>query len=325
MPPGALLRCVVVTDGDTVVGVAPYSVVRSGAGFYKYETAAPLMNSVEPLCAPGREHAVGHAIGGALKDADPTPDTVSLGWLAVGSALPSAVQDGWSGRRPVLIGQPPFAAPRINLPAEGIEAWLASRSRNFRKSFRNDQRKVLAAGYVHRVSTGLDEVVERLEDLRRFYEYRRATREGRGVPFDATFSAVMRDAAASSPPGRLCLATMERPGELIAADVVLRAGVESSAWFGGFEEKQAHLGASRVNIVMCIEDAIVAGDAIFDLGPGVESYKASFTEDRVMLQSHVLARRGLRPLHTPAQLLPYAARKAAARAYGRLRSAGRGG
>jgi CelD/BcsL family acetyltransferase involved in cellulose biosynthesis len=61
------------------------------------------------------------------------------------------------------------------------------------------------------------------------------------------------------------------------------------------------------------------GDAILDLGPGDETYKYWLTDDEVMLQSCLLSRRGLRPFHTPAQLLPFGTRRAAARLVGKFR------
>ena len=64
---------------------------------------------------------------------------------------------------------------------------------------------------------------------------------------------------------------------------------------------------------------MVAGDTVLDLGPGAEPFKYWYTEKEVTLQGHLLSRRGLRPFHTPAQLLSFATRQATARVVGRIR------
>jgi CelD/BcsL family acetyltransferase involved in cellulose biosynthesis len=316
---GAAIRAVVVTDGATVVGVAPFYVVRSGFGFYRYEMAAPLLHGVEPLYSPGRHDEVGKAFAVALASSDPAPDIVSLDWLPAGSPLPSALSTGCAGRGPRIVEGHSFPVPQVHMAGHDFESWLAARSKNFRKSFRSDHRKLVAEGFEFRVSTDALAIAKRLPDLQRLYERRRAARGGLGPLFDRAFMAMVSDAADTVAGGRMRLATMERSGEVIAADLLLGAGGETSAWFGGFDEAWAHLSPGRANVVLSIQDAMQRGDDVFDLGPGAEPYKYWFTDDEVTLQGCILLRRGLRPFHTPAQLLPFAARRPAARLVGRLR------
>ena len=66
LPADALIRTVIISDGTVVVGTAPFFVTRTGAGFYRYSPAAPILNGVVPLAWPGREEEVGEAIGAAL-------------------------------------------------------------------------------------------------------------------------------------------------------------------------------------------------------------------------------------------------------------------
>jgi CelD/BcsL family acetyltransferase involved in cellulose biosynthesis len=319
LPPGALIRTVVVADGDDVVGIAPFYVMRSRFGFYRYLLAAPMLHGVEPLCVPGREEEIGRAIGTALAGAQPSPDTVSLGWMSVGSPLPRAVHGGWPKPGSVLVDEHSFAAPRVLLSGSDFEKWLAERSKKFRKMFRYDHRRLVAEGFEHRVSVEAPDILERLPHLQRLYELRRAVRGGTGPQIDGPFMNMMSEAVVRSPLGRVSISTIERSREVIAIDLIISGGGESSVWLSGFEEAWASMGPNRVNMALCIGDALKAGDAVFDLGPGAEPYKYRFTEDEATLQGHVLSRRGLRPFHTPAQLLPYGARKTAARAVGRLR------
>ncbi len=320
LPVGALIRVVVVTDGDEVIGVAPFSVVRTGFGLSRYELATPLLFGVEPLFAPGREESVASAIGSALAGAEPVPDIVSLDSLPRGSSVPRLVQEGWSRPQPTLVRRHSFPVPEVLFDEGGFEAWFQSRSKAFRKNFRSDQRKLLAAGFEHRVSVDARDIAERLPDFRRLYESRRASRGGAGPPFDDHFMAVVADAAQElSGTGRFRLATVERPGEVIAADLIVSAGGQASAWFGGFDEAWAHLSPSFECIVLTIQHAAEVGDTVYDLGAGAESYKYQFTRDEAMFESSLLVRRGLRPFHSPVQLLPYRARQRLGRVLGSVR------
>ncbi len=319
LPPGALIRTVVVRDGDEIVGTAPFFVTRSGFGFFRYTPAAPTLHGVEPLCSPGRDGDVGEAMARALVAADPTPDIVSIDWMTAASPLPRAIHTGWSRPRPVLIDEHQFPAPRVVAAGLDFESWLAKRSKSFRQAFRYDHRRLVAAGFEHRMWTEAPDIVERLPDMQRLYEGRRATRGGAGPAFDDVFMDVVTEAVPRSGPGRVRLSTIERPGEVIATDLIISAGGESTFWLSGFDEEWAGLGPNRVNLTLCIADSMQRHDDVFDLGPGAEAYKYRFTGDEVMLQGRTLSRRGLRPFHTPAQLLPFRARQAAARVVGRLK------
>ncbi len=319
-PAGALIRVMIVTDDDDVIGVAPFSVVRTGFGLSRYDVAMPLLFGVEPLFAPGREESVASAIGSALASAVPVPDMVSLDSLPRASSVPRLVRDGWTRPQPTLVRRHFYPVPEVRFDDGGFEGWFQSRSKAFRKNFRSDQRKLVAAGFEYRLSVDAGDIIDRLPDFRRLYESRRASRGGAGPPFDDPFMAVVADAARElSGTGRFRLATMERPGEVIAADLIVSAGGQASAWFGGFDEAWAHLSPSFECIVSTIEHAAEVGDSVYDLGAGAESYKYQFTRDEVMFESSLLVRRGLRPFHSPVQLLPYRARQRLSRALGRVR------
>ncbi len=319
LPSGALIRAVVVTDGDDVIGTAPFHVVRTRFGLCRYELATPVLFGVEPLFAPGREEMVAAAIGLALARAEPVPDIVSLDSLPQGSSVPSLVRAGWPRPHPMLEARHSFPVPQVLLDEGGFEGWFGRRSKAFRKNFRSDQRKLLAAGFEHRVSVEAVDIVERLPDFRRLYESRRASRGGGGPNFDDKFIAVVVEAAEKlSGSGRFRLATIERPGEVIAADLIVSAGGHTSAWFGGFDEAWSQLSPSFECIVLSIQDAAQVGDTVYDLGAGGESYKYQFTRDEAMFERSLLIRRGLRPLHSPAQILPYRARQQMSRIIGRM-------
>ncbi len=319
LPPDARIRAIVVTDGDDVVGTAPFYVVRTKFGLCRYELATPVLFGVEPLVAPGREEEVAATIGSTLARVEPVPDIVSVDSLPVGSPLAGLVRAGWPRPRPTLAERHSFPVPHILLGEKGFDAWFEGRSKAFRKNFRSDNRKLLAAGFAYRSSIDAKDIVGRLPDFRRLYESRRASRGGAGPAFDDPFMAVVVEAAERlSGTGRLRLATIERPGEVIAADLIVGAGGQASAWFGGFDETWSQLSPSFECIVLSVQHAAEVGDTVYDLGAGGESYKYQFTRDEAMFKSTVFARRGLSPFHSPAQLFPYRARQQVARVLGRL-------
>lgn len=320
LPSRGQIRTVVVTDGDDVVGIAPFYVERTGFGFYQYNMAVPVLFGVEPLFAPGREEEIAGAVGHALAHADPAPDIVFLDSLPQGSLWPTLIGRGWPRPHPALASPHSFPWSHIYLGDGGFDGWFAERSGRFRQRFRSQSRKLSAEGFKHLVSVDAPDIAERLPALRRCYEARRVGRGGTGHPFDDSFRAIVAEAAVElSGTGRLRLATIERPGEVIAADLVVSAGGHASGWLTGFDESWAHLSPNFVCMVLSIEDAARVGDTTFDLGSGSYSYKRRFTDDEPVFQNSLLVRRGLRPFHTPAQLLPYGARQAMGRVLGRVK------
>jgi CelD/BcsL family acetyltransferase involved in cellulose biosynthesis len=320
LPSNGQQKTVVVTDGDDVVGIAPFYMGRTGFGFYEFNMAGPVLFGVEPLCAPGREEEIAAAVGHALAHAEPVPDIVYLDSLPQGSSWPTFMAGGWPRPRPALVSPHSFPWSHIYLGDAGYEGWFGQRSGRFRQRFRSQYRKLSGEGFKHLVSVDASDISERLPALGRCYEARRAGRGGTGHPFDDNVRAIVAEAADKlSGTGRLRLATIERPGEVIAADLMVSAGGHASGWLTGFDEAWAHLSPNFVCMVLSVEDAARVGDTTFDLGSGSYSYKQRFTDDEPIFESSRLVRRGLRPFHTPAQLLPYGARQAMGRMLGRVK------
>ncbi len=310
----------IVTDGDDVVGTAPFYARRTGFGFYEYNMAVPVLFGVEPLFAPGREEEVAAAVGLALAHADPVPDLVFFDAVPQGSSWPTLIGRGWPRPQPARLSPHSFPWSHIHLGDQGFEGWFGERSGRFRQRLRSEYRKLTAEGFKHLVTVDARDICERLPALRRCYEARRASRGGSGHPFDDDVMAIVVEAAHRlSGTGRLRLATIERPGEVIAADLIVSAGGHASGWFTGFDEAWAHLSPNFVCMILSIEDAARIGDRTFDLGSGSYSYKSRFTDDEPIFENVLLVRRGLRPFHTPAQLLPYNARRTMGRVLGNVK------
>jgi len=112
---------------------------------------------------------------------------------------------------------------------------------------------------------------------------------------------------------------------VIAADLIVSAGGHASLWYTGFDDAWAHLSPNSVCTVLSIQHAEQVGDTIYDLGSGAYAYKARLTSDVQTFESSLLVRRGLWPFHTPAQLLPFGARRSVSRALGRVKQLSKSG
>lgn len=321
LPAGAAPRVITVTEGDDLIGICPMFVVRTGFGLYRYALAAPSLCGLEPLAVRGREHEVHRAIGKALASCDPVPDIVALDWLPATSGFSQAVRMAWGRPQPSLIERALLPSPRVVHRNCDFDTWLAGRSAKFRQVFRSDYRKIQAHGFEHRVSSTPADIAPRLPSLQRLYEGRRRMRDGAGVVFDDSLSLMLVDAIGTSPPGRVWLSTLERSDEMMSGLIFLSAGGLSRGWMSGFDDAWVSLGPTRVNLVLSVEESIRRQDDVLDLGGGDQAYKYRFTDDAVVLQHMVLARRGLLPFHSAAQLLPYRTRQSAVRAVGRAKTA----
>ena len=315
LPSGGLIRVVVVADGERVIGVAPFYATRTRLGFTEYRMSTPTIWGCEPLCVAGYAEMVGEALGRALEGAKPTPDVVYMESLPGGSSWPELIRNAWSRPKPAVRMTHSNPWPRIQIGSGGFEGWLETRSKNFRKQFRNDFRKLKAEGFEHRISTSEADIVSRLDDFGRLYEDRRARREGAGPPFDENFAALVREVAHKvDDTGQLWMSTIERSGEVIEAGLGMCAGAGSSLWYAGFDDRWARLSPSKWSVVWSIDYASRHGVTDFDFGAGLYDWKASFTDDAPVFESFVIVRRGVRPFHTPAQLIPFRLRRGVWRA-----------
>jgi CelD/BcsL family acetyltransferase involved in cellulose biosynthesis len=315
LPPGGLIRVIVVADGNDVIGVAPFYATRTRLGFSEYRMSTPTLWGCEPLCAAGYEESVGEALGRVLEGAEPTPDVVYMDSLPGGSSWPERIRSAWSRPKPAVRKTRSSPWPRIQLGPDGFEGWLATRSKNFRKQFRSDFRKLKEEGFEHRILTSETDIVSRLGDFGRMYEARRARRDGAGPPFDEQFAALVKEVAHKvDDTGQLWMSTIERPGEVIEAGLGMCAGAGLSLWYGGFDDGWARLSPSKWSVVWSIEYAARRGVTDVDFGAGVYDWKGSFTDEAPEFESFVIVRRGLRPFHTPAQLLPFRLRRDGRRA-----------
>jgi CelD/BcsL family acetyltransferase involved in cellulose biosynthesis len=92
--------------------------------------------------------------------------------------------------------------------------------------------------------------------------------------------------------GRFRLLSLELEGETIAAQLLLAAGREISAWNSGFDEAHSRHSPSMQCLVHALADASDRGERTMSLGPGGQDYKYRLSDWEDCVRSSVIAPRG---------------------------------
>ncbi len=339
-PAGARLRVHAVFDGADLVGLAPFFVDRGFGRVVRYRvlaagTSAPL----DLLARRGSEDAVASETARWLAGADPAPDVIMFEGLRRGSPWPDLLRARWP--RPAapaistLLSQP---APCVRLRGTTYDQWLASRTSNFRRNLRHDQRSLRQHDGVVRLSASREELSRDLDAFVRLHHARWRARGGSGV-LDARVERMLRDAGAELVgTERFRLWSGELDGRVISSHLFLAGGEETAYWLGGFDESERRVrGPARLTVHQALEHSFAAGGGYFDLGPGAQTYKRDLSHEERSLDWVLLVPRGwraplargqfarLRAKQALARRLPPAAKRAIRRALAmvaRLRGAG---
>jgi CelD/BcsL family acetyltransferase involved in cellulose biosynthesis len=210
------------------------------------------------------------------------------------------------------IEQQQAEAPYIELSGLDWDAYVASRSKNFRSQLRRRERK-LFADYEVEIRTPTEASLD--EDLSEFFALhalRWQSRQGRSS-LEATGAKeqIRSFAAAAQRQGWLRLRLLRVDGTPAAAFLGWRIGPVYSFYQSGFDPRWSHTSVGIVLMATTIRSAIEEGASEFDMLLGDEAYKHRFTNASRPLQTVVLTRKG------PAQLL-MVGEAAARRVGGRL-------
>lgn len=279
-PAGAQPRSVIVRDGGRLVGLAPFYVVPRRWRRVDYRLPGiQLASRLSPLAAPNREWEVARLTGEALSRADPKPDLIALEGHPMTSPWPLALRDSWPGRlRPALRHYLIQGAPTISLQAGSYEAWLATKSSNFRNQMRRMQRKFVQMGGVARLA----EAATFKQDIASFMSLHSSRWEHRGhsavTALGGRLPAMLADAANGQDSARLRLWVLEVDGEPVSAQLFFAADGEVAYINGGWDERFAQLKPAMLGILYAIEDAFARGERRIDLGGGEQPYKLRFAD-----------------------------------------------
>jgi CelD/BcsL family acetyltransferase involved in cellulose biosynthesis len=266
-----LLRVTVVRDGADVVGVVPlWARVEDGRhGLLAERTSSP----VEPLARPGLERAVADACAELLAAARPKLRELVLQGLPARSPWPgllldSAPDNGGAAIAPTRAER----VPKVTLSHDSIDAWLATRSRNFRQQVRHSRRRLADAGARFRIST-LADLDRDVGSLARLHHARWAQRGGSRA-LDTRVVALLRRAGRELIPlGRFRLWSIDVDGRSISCHLFVAAGAGQAYWLGGFDDAWGARHPSIQVLVAAVAHGIEQGEDWVELGPGRQPYK----------------------------------------------------
>ena len=333
--PQAVLRVIVVHDGDDLVAVAPfYAEPKLGRPTRYRILGTGTSHRAEPLAKADFREESARVIARELAAAQPRPALICFDSVDVRSGWPARLVESWpGGARPWSSREWSGPAPTVNLDGLTFDEWMKTKSRNFRSQSGRLRRRLEARGAHFRVATDEDELEWGLRELARLH-YARWRGRGGSVALDPSVERALAQAGRELlPSGRFRLVWIEAEGRAISAQAFIAAGREVSYWNGGFDEAWASEQPSMRALIVAIEDAFVRADHRFDLGGGAEPYKYRLADGEDTLETTLVAPRGGRYPLTRLQLAPRRLRGALSRRLPeplherlhRLRSLGRPG
>jgi CelD/BcsL family acetyltransferase involved in cellulose biosynthesis len=282
-PSTAQPHVVVLKDGEELAGVAPFY-----ANSHRYARRVDLrLPGIElaarlaPLATPGFDPALADAVVRLLCDHTSRPTLMMLEGIQLGSGWTETLRQRWPSRiRPIVFQYKVQDSPTVSLSAESFEAWLASKSSNFRGQMRRLRRHFDEAGGSLRVST--PETLR--SDVDAFVRLHAARWEGRGssklVALGERLPAVLNDMGQALLPmqGRFRLQLLEVQGEPVSAQLFLAAGGRVLYVNGGWDERFTRLKPATLAILEAIHEGFDHGDVQLDLGIGAQPYKLRFAD-----------------------------------------------
>jgi CelD/BcsL family acetyltransferase involved in cellulose biosynthesis len=278
--PQARLRVVAVRDGDEVVGIAPFALVRGPAGTRRLELlAAGTASGITPLAAPGREDEVARAVAAALAGTAPRADELALDGVPASSPWPALLARHWPGARPRLLRREQvLPEPLIALAEPSYDAWLAAKSSNFRQQVRRAGRKLEARGGRVRRTASPAELGPDLAAFVTLHRARWEERGGTGVLDDRVEAMLRRAGPDLLAAGRLDLWCVDVDGRTVGAQLWLAAGGTVTMWLSGSDDSFADVRPTNLIMAAVVEDAYARGLRPVSLGPGGQDYKRRFAD-----------------------------------------------
>jgi CelD/BcsL family acetyltransferase involved in cellulose biosynthesis len=321
-PPGSALRAVVVRDGDTLIGFAPWFVqgVRSARADYRLLGSSSFWR-IAPLARAGRETEIAAAISSALVESNPSPTKIRFEGVDADSAWPSLLAEAWpDGRGCPLTADTAAAqsAPTLQIAGRTHKDWIARQSGDFRKKLRVKRLRTEERGGSLRVASSSADFASSLDALMRLHLARWAPRGGSGA-LDNRDYAVLRDAGtALVESGAARIYWIEAAGAPIAALLAAAAGGEVVIMHQGFDRDWAGVSPGMQTMVAAIEDAFAREERRIDFGPPAYGYKARLADRDEPLAWITLVPPGAGSRRARIDLLGERAVSRARRAYRRL-------
>lgn len=281
--PDRPLRCVAVSDGDELIGVAPFFEGRErGVRILRLASVHGSGAPKEPLAEAGRERDVAAAVARCLAAASPRPRLIAIDGVPSTSPWARGLAAGW---------QPPgrayreFSRPLTWIDVEGrsFDEWLDAKGAKTRKSVRRLRRRIEEEGATFRVATAVGDIGEGIGRFARLHLDQWATRGGSAVVTGGTDGMLREAAAALAPRSRLWIASIEAGGQTIASEVFVRAGPVAADWLGGFDEAWGRFSPGMLVMMAGIEHATALGVSRVEFGAGRQPFKHRLSDGQLDL------------------------------------------
>jgi CelD/BcsL family acetyltransferase involved in cellulose biosynthesis len=292
-PDAAELRVVVITDGDQLVGIAPFWTLDGSSRRANYEIlAARLSAPTGPLAAPGREAGAAEEFGRALAGARPRPSLLLLEDLAGAEGWDRRLDGAWPRPGPWVLRSAARPLPIVTLDGLDFDAWIAGRSSKFRQESSRLRRRLDDAG-ARFLLAGPGEVDRALDAFENLHGARWSDRGGSNALVPGLRGMLIDVARELLPGGRFRIFMIEAEGSVVAVNILLAAGPEVSGWNSGFDQSWGRLSPSLQLTLHAVADAAERGEARMSLGPGGKDYKLRLADSQREVAVSRLLPRGL--------------------------------
>jgi CelD/BcsL family acetyltransferase involved in cellulose biosynthesis len=269
----AELRCVVVEEGDGVIGVAPFSGSReNGVRTYRMTSASGGGTPKQPLAVPGCEATVATEMARCLSGLRSRPHLVAIDGLPVSGPWRRALVDAWQPQSRVY---DEFTRPLtwIDVSVGSVDGWLDTKGTSFRKNVKRLGRRLGERGADFSVSTEPADLDAAIDAFAALHDAQWGRRGGSAV-MTRSSPAMLRDVGQHlDGTSRFWIATIEVEGRTIAAEVFVRAGAVAVDWLGGFDNAWARFSPGLLVMMAGMVHAIAVGATTVELGAGRQPFK----------------------------------------------------
>lgn len=276
-----MLRVVVVREGGEVTGIFPGLLTRGHGGAHRLGLLGTgTASGIEPLARSGHEAQVARlSAAGIAGRSGPRVDGLTFEGVPGGSPWPALLGRHWPGARPGLLRQERLEPePLISLPGDGFDAWLQTKSGNFRSQIRRARRALERDGGQVRRTADAAELAQDLPAFVRLHEGRWEGRGGSSV-IDAAVEAMLAEACPRLlAQDRLDLWCVDHQGETIGAQLWLRGPAVSTMWLSGSDDSHAAVRPAMLIMAAVVQDAYARGLTTVSLGAGGQDYKRRFSD-----------------------------------------------
>jgi CelD/BcsL family acetyltransferase involved in cellulose biosynthesis len=273
-PAGAVMRVVTVSDGEQLLGIAPFFAASGEERSAHYQLMSSRLAPPAPILVdPDRAAETVPALAKALSQATPKPSLLRIeGSKDMHALITDPIAAAWPGIRPEAQRTEVLPMPLVVIEGRSYEEWLAGKRGKFRQEANRRQRRLEDAGGSFRMATPAD-AESAIDDFMRLHGARWQTRGGSTALVPGVREMLAEAAAEMLPSGRLRIYLLELEGRVVAVQILLAAGEEVIGWSGGFDESAKRLAPAMQLILRSIADVAERGEARLNLGPGGQAYK----------------------------------------------------